>query len=236
MQTRVGLFSLLLVSSMMILAAGKVLFREEFGPGWETHWTKSSWNAEQQGAFVSTKGKWYGDEDMAFAIQATGDSKFFELSTKFPEPINTGKNPLVLQYSVKFEQVIDCGGGYIKAVVPDFDPATFGGKTPVLIMFGPDICGSENRIHLLLDKNGTGYLWKKKPAAPNDKLTHIYTVALYPNQSYAVYLDAIMQENGTLSEDWDMSIPKTIPDPNDKKPDVLILLYFLVELGRKNVH
>jgi calreticulin len=88
-------------------------------------------------------------------------------------------------------------------------------------MFGPDICGNDNKVHVILDYNGNGRLWKKKPTAPNDRLTHIYTLALYPNASYEVYLDTKPLENGTIGEDWDLSVAKNIPDPNDKKPEVI---------------
>jgi calreticulin len=201
------------------LAAAKIHFHEQFNPGWESRWTKTKWKEEQQGAFKSTLGKWYGDEEMAHAIQTSENGKFYDLSAKFDKVITNKENPLVVQYSVKFEQVIDCGGGYVKVVAENFDQSNFGGDTPLLIMFGPDICGSDNKVHLILDHNGKGYLWKKKPTAPNDKLTHIYTAVLYPNGSYAVYLDAKPLENGTVFEDWDFSVPKELPDPNDKKPE-----------------
>lgn len=202
------------------LAVAKVLFKEEFGKGWEGRWIKSKWKEDQQAAFRHTQGKWFGDEEMAWGIQTSENMKFYELSTKFDKPMSSKDSPLIIQYSVKFEQVIDCGGGYVKLVGADFEPSNFGGETPLLIMFGPDICGNENKVHLILDHKGKGYLWKKKPTAPNDKLTHIYTAAIYPNGSYAVYLDAKPLDNGTVSSDWDFTVAKEIPDPADKKPEV----------------
>ena len=120
---------------------------------------------------------------------------------------------------MKFEQNNECGGGYIKLVGTDFDPEEFGGKTPTLIMFGPDVCGSDNKIHLMLDFDGEGKLWSKTPVAPTDHMTHIYTMILYPNETYEVFLDMESIGNGTVSEDWEVSIPKMIPDPNDVKPE-----------------
>ena len=198
----------------------KIFFREDFDEGWEQRWTKTQWKQEQQGPFVWTKGKWYGDESMAYGIQTGQDMKFYEISSKLKTPASTGAAPFVLQYSVKFEQGIDCGGGYIKLVGPDYDASNFGGDTPLLVMVGPDICGSDNKVHVVLDYKGKGYLWKKKPAALNDKLTHIYTLVLRPNASYEVYMDTQPLGNGTLGEDWDFWPPKLIPDPTDKKPEV----------------
>lgn len=235
MRTRVGI---LLMSTLLLVATAKIHFSEEFDSDWESRWSKSTWKADQQGTFTHTQGDWHGDEEMAYGIRTTGDLKFFELSAKLPQAVKTGKDPLVLQYSVKFEKDIECGGGYIKLVGENFDQTKFGGETPLLVMFGPDICGGDNKIHLLLDHKTTGYLWKKKPTAPNDKLTHIYTAVLYPNASYAVYLDAKPLENGTIADDWDFTVPKSIPDPADKKPAVLFTSFIThcIGLGRPHVH
>lgn len=216
----VRLNTILFLSILIFPSLQTILFKEEFNPGWETRWKSSKWKEKQQGLFISTKGKWYGDIELASAIQTSENMKFYELSTKLDPPINTKDKTLVLQYSVKFEQVIDCGGGYIKLINGSYDSDTFGGESPVVIMFGPDICGTDNKVHLILDHKGKGYLWKKRPYAPNDKLTHIYTFALYPNGSYAVYLDAQSIENGTISDDWQFTVPKEIPDPDERKPAV----------------
>ena len=37
---------------------------------------------------------------------------------------------LVLQFSVKHEQDLDCGGGYVKLLPADVDQKKFGGETP----------------------------------------------------------------------------------------------------------
>lgn len=55
-----------------------------------------------------------------------------------PETFTNQGKDLVIQYSVKHEQKIDCGGAYIK-VLAKADQASFGGDTPYSVMFGPDI-------------------------------------------------------------------------------------------------
>lgn len=220
MKTRVVEWAILIFASIIFNVECRIYFKEDFAEGWETRWRKSNWKAEQQGKWVTSKGKWYGDEQLAPGIQTTEANKFYELTSRLEYPISTKAGPLIVQYSVKFEQVIDCGGGYIKLLGEKYAAAQFGGETPFIIMFGPDICGSDNNIRLVLDYSGKGQQWKKIHAAPNDKLTHIYTFVLYPNAFYAVYLDAQILDNGTVSEDWDMGIPRTIPDPADKKPAV----------------
>lgn len=46
-----------------------------------------------------------------------------------------------MQFSVKHEQDIDCGGGYIKVFDCKLQQTDMHGESPYEIMFGPDICG-----------------------------------------------------------------------------------------------
>jgi calreticulin len=47
----------------------------------------------------------------------------------------------VIQFSVKHEQNIDCGGGYLKVFDCGLNQKDMHGDSPYQIMFGPDICG-----------------------------------------------------------------------------------------------
>ena len=66
---------------------------------------------------------------LLLGIQTSPDSRFFAISAEFPEFSNKDKN-LVVQFSVKHEQNLDCGGGYIKLLSGDVDQSKFGGETP----------------------------------------------------------------------------------------------------------
>jgi calreticulin len=68
-------------------------------------------------------------------IQTSQDARFYALSRKFTSFSNEGK-PLILQFSVKHEQNIDCGGGYIKVFDCSLKQKDMHGDTPYLIMFG----------------------------------------------------------------------------------------------------
>ncbi|CAG8498897.1 2906_t:CDS:2 [Diversispora eburnea] len=131
----------------------------------------------------------------------------------------------VIQFSVKHEQNIDCGGGYIKLMPPTFDALKFNGDSIYNIMFGPDICGpTKQRVHVILhnkyhkgkDKNKQ---IKKTIVAPADQLTHLYTLILKPDQTYEVLIDNKVEASGKLEEDFDLFPPKEIEDPNAKKPE-----------------
>ena len=68
-------------------------------------------------------------------IKTSEDARFYGLSTKFDPKSNKDK-PLVIQFSVKHEQNIDCGGGYVKVFDCSLDPKDLHGESPYKIMFG----------------------------------------------------------------------------------------------------
>lgn len=62
-------------------------------------------------------------------IQTSEDYRFYAISAEFPEFSNKD-NTLVFQFSVKHEQKLDCGGGYMKILSGEVDQKKFGGDTP----------------------------------------------------------------------------------------------------------
>jgi calreticulin len=120
---------------------------------------------------------------------------------------------------VKHEQNIDCGGGYIKLLPHDTDQAKFTGDSEYQVMFGPDICGtSTKKVHVIFTYKGKNLLIKKDIKCESDRLTHVYTLILHPDNTYEVRIDGTKKESGSLYEDWDFLKPKTIPDPAVSKP------------------
>jgi calreticulin len=76
----------------------------------------------------------------------------------------------------------------------------------------------KKKIHLIFNYKGQNLLWKKEPRAETDTLTHVYTAVINPDGTYEVLVDNVKKESGKLEEDWDFLKPKTIADPNEKKP------------------
>lgn len=68
-------------------------------------------------------------------IQTSEDARFYALSKKFSPFSNKGKD-LVVQFTVKHEQNIDCGGGYVKVFDCSLDQKNMHGESPYLLMFG----------------------------------------------------------------------------------------------------
>ena len=69
-------------------------------------------------------------------IQTSQDARFYAVSSKFSEAFDNEGKTLVVQFSVKHEQIIDCGGGYVKLFPSGFKPEEMEGESPYNIMFG----------------------------------------------------------------------------------------------------
>ncbi len=89
-------------------------------------------------------------------------------------------------------------------------------------MFGPDVCGSNRRVHLILNRGGMGRMVKKRIDFVNNELTHMYTLILsQPAQTYRVLIDGEEVAAGNIIDDVEgmSEEPRTIPDPDAVKPD-----------------
>lgn len=71
-------------------------------------------------------------------IQTSEDARFYAISRKF-EPFSNKDSPLVVQFTVKHEQNIDCGGGYVKVFDCSLNQEDMHGETPYLLMFGKNL-------------------------------------------------------------------------------------------------
>lgn len=78
-------------------------------------------------------------DDNSFTIlsglQTSQDARFYATSARF-EPFSNEGKPLVIQFTVKHEQKIDCGGGYVKVFPSDLDQTDMHGDSQYYIMFG----------------------------------------------------------------------------------------------------
>uniref|UniRef100_A0A4W5Q6V0 Calreticulin n=1 Tax=Hucho hucho TaxID=62062 RepID=A0A4W5Q6V0_9TELE len=104
---------LMAVSVASIFAESSIYFREQFedGDAWKSRWVESKHKSDY-GKFVLTAGKFYGDVENDKGLQTSQDARFYSASSRF-ESVSNKDQPLVIQFTVKHEQNIDCGGGYI---------------------------------------------------------------------------------------------------------------------------
>lgn len=211
--------------SFVAISFAKVYFKEEFNYSDDDSlskvWVQSNhkYGDVSIGKLILSSGKFYGDEQRDKGLKTSEDARFYGISAKFKSFSNKGKS-LVIQYTIKHEQNIDCGGGYLKIFGSDVDQKDFHNESPYKIMFGPDICGSSTKkVHAILNYKDENKLIQKEIRCQDDELTHLYTFVINSDNTYEVYVDEKKVESGELKKDWDLLLPETIPDPNAKKPE-----------------
>lgn len=170
-----------------------------------------------------------GDQGLVLKSRA----RHHAIAAKLDTPYEFNGKPFVVQYEVKFQNGQDCGGAYIKLLTqtPKLDLGQFGDKTGYTVMFGPDKCGTDDKLHFIFrHKNpSTGMFEEKHAKKPTkskattftDKKTHLYTLVVMPDNSFEVYVDQDMVNSGNLLEDVTPAVnpEKEIVDPNEKKPE-----------------
>ncbi|ETL32858.1 hypothetical protein F441_14995 [Phytophthora nicotianae CJ01A1] len=161
-------------------------------------------------------------------------ARHYGLAVKLDEPLQVdgseAKKEMVVQYEVKLQKGLDCGGAYVKLLRQDEenqDYSAFSDSTPFVLMFGPDKCGSSDKVHLIFQhKNPVSGEYEEKhmmeaPGIKSDKDTHLYTAVIRDDNTFEVFVDQKSVKSGSLLESF---LPPVIPekeidDPEDSKPD-----------------
>ncbi|KAF7663210.1 hypothetical protein LDENG_00217020 [Lucifuga dentata] len=219
---------------------GDVYFAETFDDGSLGRWQLSKTVKEDaDDDLAKYDGKWAveqlkenkvpGDQGLVLKSRA----KHHAISAMLDKPFIFQDEPLILQYEVNFQDGIDCGGAYIK-LLSDTDSLNleqFHDRTPYTIMFGPDKCGEDYKLHFIFrHQNPLNKDVEEKHAKRadvdlkkyyTDKKTHLYTLVLNPDNSYEMFIDQSSVSRGSLLNDVvpPVNPPKEIDDPNDSKPE-----------------
>jgi len=211
-----------LLASLVAAAVATVWLDDDLTKdGWDQRWVVSNWKKADgtAGTWDLDAGTFATDRVAERGLHTTTDARFYAISTKLDKPLSNKDKNLVLQFSVKHQQNIDCGGGYIKLLPEGSDQVNFNGDNAYNIMFGPDICGAGHRIvHLILNKRGENRLIKRNVAAEADEFTHTYTAVINKDNTYAIYVDGEKKQDGAIEDDWNILAPKQINDPAQSKP------------------
>ncbi|VDN02593.1 unnamed protein product [Thelazia callipaeda] len=213
----------LLALIFIAIVGAEIYFKEDFtDDAWEKRWVKSQ-HKKDFGEWKISHGEFYGDAVKDRGLKTSEDAKFYSIAAKFEKSFSNKGKSLVIQFSVKHEQDIDCGGGYVKLMASDANLEDFHGETPYHIMFGPDICGpGTKKVHVIFHYEDKNHMIKKDIRCKDDVFTHLYTLIVNPDNTYEVQIDGEKVESGELESDWDM-LPakriKYIDDEDDKKPE-----------------
>lgn len=209
--------------------------KESFGKRWTLSEAKKD-GAEE--SIAKYDGKWEIAEPKSNPIDGDlglilkSKAKHHAVASELDKPFEFKGKPLVVQYEVRFQNGMDCGGAYIKLLSkePSVDLKAFHDKSPYTIMFGPDKCGMDNKLHFIFrHKNPkTGEIEEKHAKKPTanidsyftDRKTHLYTLVVSPDQTFEIRIDNGVVNKGSLLEDFvpPVNPPREIEDPNDKKP------------------
>ncbi|KAG2565947.1 hypothetical protein PVAP13_7NG154100 [Panicum virgatum] len=219
---------LLLVSALLVqIRASDPLLYESFDEDFEGRWVVSK-KDEYQGVWKRAKSD--GHED--YGLLVSEKARKYAIIKELDEPVTLKDGTVVLQFEVRLQNGLECGGAYIKYIRPQeagWDAKEFDNETPYTIMFGPDKCGSTNKVHFILKHKNpkTGkyveHHLKFPPSVPYDKLSHVYTAILKPDNEVRILIDGEEKKKANFlsADDFEPALipPKTIPDPDDKKPE-----------------
>jgi len=208
-----------IVLALLAVVYANVYFEEDFSkPDYESRWVTSVHRpATERGKVGLSAGKYFTNEEEEKGLQTQEDARFYTISAEFPEFSSKDKT-LVLQYSLKQDQGIDCGGGYVKLHPTGLNQKDYNGDSEYNIMFGPDICGGTRRTHFILNKRGKNHLIREDIPTETDTYTHVYTLVLKPDNSFTVLTDGKESRKGTIEDAFDILEPKKIKDPSKSKP------------------
>ncbi|KFD46052.1 hypothetical protein M513_13076, partial [Trichuris suis] len=137
---------------------------------------------------------------------------YHAICSAFKKPFIFRSKPLIIQYDLKFQvPLMECGGGYVK-LYEGFGLncyEIFRNDTEFQLMFGPDKCGGKQIIHFIIGQKDhktsvftPQAISSKRPLNSifQDTLTHLFTLALYPNDSYFIYIDQLLHDHGNLKD------------------------------------
>lgn len=215
------------------------VFFEQFADG-ASRWSPSEAKKEKAAGATeefSYVGKWEVEEPTVFpgllgdkGLVAKSKAAHHAISVPFDTALDTDGKDLVVQYEVKLQQGLECGGGYIKLLTesPDgIQAKEFSDKTPYTIMFGPDKCGYTGKVHFIFrHKNPkTGVIEEKHFSnAPQPRLlksTTLYTLIVRKDQTFEIKINDVTEKSGHLLEDFAPAVnpEKEIDDASDSKPE-----------------
>ena len=173
------------------------------------------------------------DDDISEDLSLTLESgaRFYGLSAALNKVFDIAKStkPFVVQYEVRMKQPHSCGGAYLKLLSQN-DSNTdddLTDKTPFSIMFGPDKCGDNNKVHFIARHQSpvTGFFEEKALTEPpkmklDEQTSHLYTLIVKPDSKFELYIDGKKETSGHLLDSMTPPVipPKEIDDPDDVKP------------------
>ncbi|KAB5532227.1 hypothetical protein DKX38_018897 [Salix brachista] len=219
-------FLLAFVSFNQLFADDDTILYETFDESFSGRWIVSE-KEDYKGEWKHEKSKGHDD----YGLLVSEPAKKYAIVKELDEPASL-KDGIVLQFETRLQNGLECGGAYLKYLRPQdagWVPKGFDSESPYSIMFGPDKCGTTNKVHFILKhknpKSGeyVEHHLKFPPSVPHDKLTHVYTAILKSDNELQILVDGEEKKKANFLTSDDFEPPlvpaKTIPDPDDVKPE-----------------
>ena len=106
--------------------------------------------------YLSTSGEWKhskseGHDD--YGLLVSEKARKYAIVKELEKPVVLKDGTIVLQFEVRLQNGLECGGAYLKYLRPQeagWTAKGFDNESPYSIMFGPDKCGATNKVHFIL--------------------------------------------------------------------------------------
>mmetsp|Transcript_19571 Transcript_19571/g.50162 ORF Transcript_19571/g.50162 Transcript_19571/m.50162 type:complete len:448 (-) Transcript_19571:114-1457(-) len=209
------------VISILSVAEAKTFFFDDFSYSENQHmwrrWTKSELPTSKRGAFKLSAGMYHREGDRAATgLQTVGDGgRYFGISSvldKQVESVDEVEDDIILQYTVKNEVDVQCGGSYVKLFEKGIERHKLDTNSPFLIMFGPDYCGpSSAQLKILLslprlgagggeggggEENGKGEVEKDGDGSDSRELYSFSDIIEYPLDEFSHTYTLVIKRGG----------------------------------------
>eukprot|EP00906_Rhabdomonas_costata_P032451 RCo045718 len=200
------------------------------------------WDPLEEDPFEGSGGAWAATRDPRFhggwgwspstnLVGIPGDRglmvknalQHFAISREIPGGLCPRGRPLVIQYEVQYNTMLDCGSAYIKLLPETVEPEKLSMESEYVLLFGPDKCGNEDGVmltlrHPLKDSGAEGDPLDGAPAEPSplrwvefgllrppriamDLRTHVYTLVLHPESNrFEIFVDLSRRRKGILGK------------------------------------
>lgn len=185
----------------------------------DRRWVQSKAVKATNAEALKYDGQWVVEEPAAAmypgnrALVMKSSGRHHAIAAYLHTPFSFIHTPLCLQYEVRFGRDVECSGAYIKLLTQThlLRLSQFSESTPYSVMFGPDKCGTSHRLHLIVrvTDSSNGRNQEIHAPQPADDLTvyftdqqpHLYTLQLYQDSRYEIFIDQSLISQGRLLTD-----------------------------------
>nr|ACO09663.1 Calmegin precursor [Osmerus mordax] len=196
-------------------------FAESFDSGpLDRRWVRSQAVREEDTVSLLYDGEWAIEEreaemhpgNKALVMKSSG--RHHAVAAYLHTPFHFRNSPLCLQYEVMFMEGVECSGAYIKllSLSDQLRLSQFSDVTPYSVMFGPDMCGGNHKMHLIVTVTDplTGQRQQRHAPQPDgdlkgyftDRKSHLYTLLSSQMANMRFSLTCHLSVRASFKQTW----------------------------------